>query len=257
MTQACLLDSKVRHEVVVDANGVVDLESDPVATQFLELEQENWLCCDLLSSIGCNVSIFKAKAPRLKKKQPLPTTEALSKECQVQLASASSPRNHFKLGRGSLSSKDYFIGKERKRCHEELAKLVSKKACADEFARLGAAAAVLMEKCGVVEKGVNHVKVLDLKEIIKGKVFHSKDKVKMLSKKTDLINLWNQHPLPASGEEWTDMDDTAMGFLNEAEIHLEDTAVGEEHSHNAALLVGRLATDSVPDDSQSTEKGSG
>ena len=40
-TRACLLDAKVKHEVVLLADGTIDIEADPQSTILIEFEKEN------------------------------------------------------------------------------------------------------------------------------------------------------------------------------------------------------------------------
>ena len=52
LTQACLMDEKVHHEVVMDEFGAIDVNVDPVTSVLIDLETKNEMCCDLLQSIG-------------------------------------------------------------------------------------------------------------------------------------------------------------------------------------------------------------
>ena len=115
LTCACLLDSKAHHKGVVDADGAINVDADSIAIMPLEDEERNKLCCDPLQLMGCDVSVFQAKAPRtVAMKKQTCTAEALQKEHQDQPVAATTAGAHFKLGGGTLGSDDHFIGREHK-----------------------------------------------------------------------------------------------------------------------------------------------
>ncbi|TAH02125.1 MAG: hypothetical protein EAZ17_03930 [Sphingobacteriales bacterium] len=63
LTRKCLDSKKVRHEIVEEEDGTYNLEADPMSSLFLQLETHNTLCCDLLSSVGFDGDMLRAKAP--------------------------------------------------------------------------------------------------------------------------------------------------------------------------------------------------
>lgn len=101
-----------------------------------------------------------------------------------------------------------------------------------------------MENNKVAEEGVSKVRVSDLKELLKWKLFWSKESSKA-TRKQDLVLLWEQHPLPAAEEEWTEMDEACMECLKTAEVYMHHTEVGEEHAKSAAALVGGIKSGDV------------
>ena len=52
LTRSCLLYNQVRHQVVVEADGIINVDSDPEALQLADLAQDNVLLCNALSSKG-------------------------------------------------------------------------------------------------------------------------------------------------------------------------------------------------------------
>lgn len=247
LTRACLLSSSVRHEVVVDANGCVDVDVDPVATQLLALEEKNKMCCQVLQAMGCAVKHLTITAPRTGKKvAPQRNTEELTAELQEQLAAASSAGEHFKLRGGTLSADDYFIGKERTRRKEAIASLQAKKARVEEFTRLATEAATIMESNKVAEKGPSGLTNDCLKKLIKWKQFYSKQPSRMPPRKQEMLELYNQHPLPAAEEEWTEENQQELETLQSSAVDITHTMVGQEHSKNVQLIVGGIQSGNVP-----------
>ena len=108
-------------------------------------------------------------------------TKELSRDWPNALGAASSAGQHFKLGGGTLSFNDYFIGKEWKRQQDELTKLENKKKRVDGFQAHGDRAAVTMERCKIAESGPKDLQVLDLKELLKWKLYCSKETTKQSS----------------------------------------------------------------------------
>jgi hypothetical protein len=62
LTRQCLLDEKVRHEIVRDAQGVIDVDTDPKVARVLEFVAHNTLCCDLLLGEGFDGDRFRMPA---------------------------------------------------------------------------------------------------------------------------------------------------------------------------------------------------
>ena len=264
LTRACLQDSKVRHEVVVDDNGVIDIEADPVAVRLIALEEKNKMCCEVLQSIGCDVSFLQATAPRVTKKTVVNNTEPLSQEYQAKLASAATAGAFFKLGGGTLSCNEFFLGRERKRQQEEVTALETRKARVKGFKELGEIAAALMEKNKVAENGVSNLRVSDLKELLKWKLFYIKEDNKIAGTKKAMIDQWNKLPLPAQLDDWTAEDEAKLEELKKMEIDIAETALGEEQKKQVGLLVGGIVGGTMPKDAlqalkeaiQSLEEGS-
>lgn len=249
-TRACLQDSKVRHEVVLDETGAIDVDADPVAMQLLALEDKNKVCCGVILSIGGDPSFLSAKAPRSQKKAPLSVTKPLSTEYQDRLAAASNAGTHFRLGGGTLSSDDFFVGRERKRRKDQVVALEAKKARVEAFNRLARKASTIMEAAKVAETGsVKNVKVSDLKELVKWKLFYSKSSAKIPAKKQDLVALWDKTPLPSAQEAWTDVEEAELAEMKNEEVLAHETALGEEHKRNIGVVLGGIEAGAVSNDS--------
>ena len=110
------------------------------------------------------------------------------------------------------------------------------------------AAAATMEKYNVAANGAANLKLADLKELVKWKLFYGKQGTKIPSRKADLLELWNKLPLPVAEEKWTSEDQVDLFLLTTTDVNIEDTALGEEHAKTTAQLVGGLESGLVPAD---------
>ena len=64
-TRACLLDAKVKHEVVVLADGTIDLEADPLAHVLMRYENENKEAVAKINELGAAGHYLLKQAPKL------------------------------------------------------------------------------------------------------------------------------------------------------------------------------------------------
>ena len=56
----------VRHQFVLKLDGAIDVDTDPEAKILMELEFQNKVCCDMLSSRGFDGQQFRLNASRVK-----------------------------------------------------------------------------------------------------------------------------------------------------------------------------------------------
>ena len=52
LTRSCLLSDMVRHDVVVEPDGTVDVDTDPEGKMLADLEFQNKVCCNMLALKG-------------------------------------------------------------------------------------------------------------------------------------------------------------------------------------------------------------
>ena len=71
----CLEDTKVKHKLVIRADGTIDKTADPNTFVMLALEEENKAAVTTLNSFGLDGSVCERKAPRLKENN-IPVTVA-------------------------------------------------------------------------------------------------------------------------------------------------------------------------------------
>lgn len=240
------MDKKVRHEVVlVDDKGTIDVDADPLGAELMQIESENHFYCSLLSSRGCDGSVFKEVAPRKQIKRRATATERLSTEYQNELASLSTAGAHFRLGGATLSSNEFFVERERKRQSERIKELEERKTNVETFLLLKHKGELLMEQHQVAEKGVKHIGNSDLKELVKWKLFGTDVSMKGSTRKADLVKLWEENPLPTAPFQWSSTDEETLNNLKKDDISLTSTALGREHEMNANCLIGGILTGAI------------
>lgn len=245
LTRACLAERGVRHEIVIESDGSINVDANPMTSMLLSLECTNKLFCDLLSSHGCDSSQFRIDAPRTRKITPA-STSRLSVEYQDKLAAVSTAGAHFKLGGGTLSANEFFLGKERQRRKEKINELKAKKLSKEEFDALAIAGHALMEQHSVAENGVEHLCIPDLKELLKWKLYGTGITMKGAMRKSDLVNLWKTHPLPSPPTTWDDSNEAELKALEEENIELSATALGRQYTTSANSIIGGLSTGASP-----------
>ena len=68
LTRQCLQSAKVRHEISVDQQGIVDPNADPETEKLLRIEEANGMACDYLNGFGFDGNQLRIKAPQKRKK---------------------------------------------------------------------------------------------------------------------------------------------------------------------------------------------
>jgi hypothetical protein len=92
----CLDDPKVRHEIVTDENGVIDVDADPQTIALLDVEALNTSACDILSTCGCNGEVFRTTAPTIDPcRKAIAVTEQYSRERQDAIMNITKAGPHF------------------------------------------------------------------------------------------------------------------------------------------------------------------
>ena len=117
-----------------------------------------------------------------------------------------------------------------------------------QFSRLGNSAATIMEVNKVAENGVHTVKVANLKELLKWKLFYAKDGVRISGNKAKLVEMWSKYPLPAAEETWTAEDAALLEQLDNEEVNIAQMALGKEQARAADVLAGGIESGQVPQD---------
>ena len=129
-TRACLLDAKVKHEVVVLADGTIDLEADPLALVLncgMRMKiKKRW---QKLFSWVVPVIIQLKEAPKLTaQRKKIAVTVPNTCERQDALGKASTAGAQFYLNAGGVvNSNNFFIAAERKQQSEGIILLEKQK----------------------------------------------------------------------------------------------------------------------------------
>jgi hypothetical protein len=233
LTRACLLDAKVAHQVVTDANGVVDVDADPMTSLLLTLEHANHLACDHLCAQGCDGDQLRSSAPRVLAKAAV--TEHYSRERQDALMAANTAGKHYHATGGyHLNSDDYFIAQERmdqKRQagileKEKKARLAAKQRQEDASALL---ADLGRRSVDVYDSRTSLVtlKSSELRTLVAWKLGGEK----VPTTKSLLIGSWMKNKnfdRHLSFEEWTQDDEARLAGLIDEDIKLGETELGRQ-----------------------------
>jgi hypothetical protein len=237
---------------VTDANGVIDVDADPMTT--MALEQANHRACDDLSAEGCDGDQLRSSAPRVLAKAAV--TEPYSRERQDALEKASTAGKHFHTTGGEiLNTDDYFISQERGEQQTQAGLLQKeKKARVAAKQRYDDASAVLADlgrrSVDVYDNKTNlsTLKNPELKALVAWKLGGEK----VPTTKTPLIASWRKNKNSdehSSLEEWTRVEEAALTKLLDEDIKLGETEYGRQQdvvvqtmkSTVASLSASRLA----------------
>ena len=121
-TRACLLDAKVKHEVVVLADGTIDLEADPLALVLMRYENENKEAVAKIIQLGGTGNYLLKEVPKLiAQRKKIAVTVPNTRERQDALGKASTAGAQFYANAGGVvNSNDFFIAAETKQRSEEI-----------------------------------------------------------------------------------------------------------------------------------------
>lgn len=233
LTRACLSDAKVAHEIVTDANGVIDVDADPMTKLLVALEEANHRACDHLCTVKCDGDKLRNFAPRVLAKAPV--TELYSKERQDELLRASTAGKHFHATRGYiLNSDDYFIGQERNRQQQQAIILEKDKKARVASKQRQEDASALLEDLGRRSVDVYEEKTslsillnAELTTLVAWKLGGEK----VPTTKPLLIGSWRKNKNSdehSSFEEWTRDDEARLERLLDEDVKLGETEIGRQ-----------------------------
>jgi len=89
LTRSTLKSDQVRHKVVVEVNGSIDMDICPKINLIYNLEMENKMCYTVLTSKGHDGDQFKIHSPRVVNSKTLATTKPKNFERVKVVADAS------------------------------------------------------------------------------------------------------------------------------------------------------------------------
>ena len=81
-TRECLRDEQVRHDIMVDADGIVDVDADPLTEKLLQIELLNKGACCILDEHGCDGQVFRKDVLRVQSSE-IAVTAPHSRERKV------------------------------------------------------------------------------------------------------------------------------------------------------------------------------
>ena len=222
LTRSALSSNQVRHEVVIEDNGTIDVDSDPQAVMLMNLELENKLCCSALSNKGFDGDQLRLEAPKIKKVITKPVTRPQSAARIQAIASAKAAGQMFHATGGEhLNSDDYF----KSRALIERTSTI-KQIETDKQLRLEHAALLEEKNKLIAEKGCDLTVATapsfittEIKTLLKWKIGKKPN-----SAKATLVQMYVDAPNP-SIVPWTNLEDDALNALKNAEIELKYTAL--------------------------------
>jgi hypothetical protein len=125
LTRSALQSNKIMHQVMYNADGTIDTESDPETPNLLGLKECNHFVCDFLSTVGYDGSQLQIDAPRKKKATPL--TQSYTKERQEAILQAQTAGQLFHATGGTmLNLEDIFRARASLSQKKEIKELESK-----------------------------------------------------------------------------------------------------------------------------------
>ena len=236
-TRACLLDAKVKHEVVVLADGLIDLEADPLAHVLMRYENENKEAVAKINELGAAGNYLLKKAPKLTaQRKKIAVTVPNTHERQDALGRASTAGGQlFANAGGVINSDDFFIATERKKRSADIILLEKQKKEYDNYVVLAAKVKELIEQKRGKGIDVYTHQSLDDKKVITG------EQLKLLiedhtgkkpgakdSTKDRLVALWldTRDKKAHEPKEWTIVDNHRLLALQEEEITIDKTELG-------------------------------
>ena len=250
LTRACLLDSKVRHEVVFGSNGEVDLTMDPKAGHYLLLEQLNDIAVTILNMKNMDGEELRARAPTNTTVAATRVTVANTKERVDALKNSKTASSFFyATGVEHLNQEDLFRAKEGEQRDKKVADVESEKqkrlAALDREEK----AKKVLEENEINEGSgwdVSRLNVANLKIVCKWK----KNGSKVPTKKSDLVDCWNDNDMPGAAVPWSAEEEASLQALKSNDIALKDTDLGAQQRQmvNAVsncVLQGKLTQEQI------------
>ena len=250
-TRNALRNSRIRHEVVENANGSVDQDADPYGSMLLELEAQNHAACERLVAHGYSQAndLLKRYIRRITQGQSAgriaTITEKNTRERQELLAKATCAGDFFHVtnGGGPMNSTDALLGYVLKTLDQEVDALLDKK---EQFQKLQSKSDVAAR---TMSKPYSTWLVKDFQVVIRWKQGVSgpqKGDAVTGKSKAQLKSLWETKycdmadPLAV----WTEEDEAKLNSLQQGEIgSVEEQAIyGKALDANNEYIKVRLLT---------------
>lgn len=246
LTRRALLSDHVRHQVVVEEDGTIDLETDPKAQLLIQLENENKVCCSMLDRKGFDGLQFRINAPNVVKQKTLAVTRPQTKERLEAIVEAKSAGGIFHATGGEhLNSDDYFKSRaliKRRKEIEEFEK--KKKEIEDQVQSLNAKDLLLSEK-GIEftrENATRQFKVAEIKIMVKSKVRKIPP-----GNKNFLIDTYFNSPDPEEIVPWSEEQENMLSTLKREIIDMKDTALAVSTNQMARGITNNITLLNTPE----------
>ena len=238
LTRSALKSDKIMHQVLYNADGTIDTESDPETSNLLALEACNHFACDFLSTIGYDGTQLRIDAPRKKKAAPL--TQPYTIERQEAILQAKTAGQLFHATGGTmLNSEDMFRARALSSRKKEIEELESKFKYTKKRSKIRLEAMEIRNKPGRGELTINNQKqftAAEVKTLLQWKLG------KTTGRKQELIQRYIETAKPMQEDMFNHHDGKRLTELKNPFhlIPLSETALGVAAKQNANAVLHNL-----------------
>ena len=252
VTRIALQADNVRHQVVVEEDGTIDLETDPEAQLLIEIQQTNNLCCSILNSKGFDRYQLKLDAPRVLRQKTLLVTRPQTKERLDALIEAKGAGGMFHATGGQhLNSDDYFKSRTLIKRRIEIVDMEKmKKEIEDQVRVVNEKDLLLTSKSADLTQGTkSSFTIAEIKVLIKWKV----RKVPPGNKQS-LVDIYCNSPDPEEVVPWSEEQENALATMKQETIEMKDTALAVSTNQMARGITNNFALLNTPEKEKLRDK---
>ena len=252
VTRSALLAEDVRHQVVIEEDGTIDVETDPEARLLIQLQQTNNLCCSILNSKGFDGYQLKLNAPLVVKQKTFVVTRPQTKERLDAIIEAKGAGGMFHATGGEhLNSDDYFKSRTLIKRRIQIADMEKlKKEIEDQVHAANGRDLLLTTKgTDLTEETKKSFTVPEIKVLIKAKV----SKVPQ-GNKPELVTLYCSLPEPEDIVPWSEEQENELLTLKQETIDLKDTALAVSTNQMARGITNNIALLNTPEKEKLRDK---
>ena len=213
----------VRHEVVVEPDGTVDLDTDPEGKMLAYLEFQNNLCCNMLTLKGFNGKDFWLNAPRITKAKTTTVTVPQTKARIEAIAVTKSTGQFFHATGGShLNSGEYFKIRVLLQCKEWIKELEKEKEGVVNRTNVQCQKDTRLRTKGndLTWETATSFNVTEIKVLVRWKI----NKVPPGNKRA-LIDMYLELTNPPEIISWSDEKEQEVQYFHNTGIDMKETAV--------------------------------
>jgi hypothetical protein len=243
LTRQCLLDAKVRHEIVRDEDGAIMVDENPMLAKMTAVHEHNKMCCAILLAEGYDGERF-GNSPNQRKITVAPSlaiTRPLSQEHMDILNKAKTHGQMFHATGGKhLNSDEAFICEAQRQRDKEIKVLKGEKENRQLLYTLQEEAKVILEDKNVEQQGIKGLKNAELLPLVSWKLQKKVGKTAMTKKK--MVEAWEQIENPEEAKAWSYEEDKELVELEEEKISLIDTQVGVEANQMVHAIANQMAS---------------
>ena len=244
LTRSSLLSNQVRHEVVVEDNGTIDLESDPQVLLLANLELQNKTHCAILDSKGFDGSQFRLDAPRVLKTNTQVLTRPQTQERIEAIAKAKGAGQLFHVTGGEhISSNDFFKSRALTEKKEQVEKMEQEKSQFEASKQIENDKVSLIQRKGeITEANKQSFLVAEIKILLKWKQCKN-----LIGNKNALLQRYFETPNPQEISQWNEVKEQELVRLRDNGIVMKDTALAVSTKQMANAVCNNVNLLSTPE----------